>query len=275
MFVRLAFAVAAHLDSDILIADEVLAVGDVEFQKKALGKMHDLSTGQGRTVLFVSHNMEAVKNLCNSGLVLEKGRIRESASNVEKLITDYLNDFRNDLSYNNKWFNNGFFKDPHFIPISLELQEENGLPVGSDISALKNYKIKLVFEIKKKDPFLEFHLFLLDNDSLVFVTSPFKSFSYGNAVHIANSKNDVYTPSLGMNTLFFFIPKNILNIKTYTLSLGAWIRDYSKVIIDAYSLYVSIRMNVVERGSSPITLDNSIVAPQVQWYVEYPPPPPI
>ena len=75
MYVRLAFAVAAHLDSEILIADEVLAVGDASFQKKALGKMNELSTGQGRTVLFVSHNMMQVKNLCTKGIVLEKGQI--------------------------------------------------------------------------------------------------------------------------------------------------------------------------------------------------------
>ncbi len=75
MYVRLAFAVAAHLDSEILIADEVLAVGDAAFQKKALGKMNELSTGQGRTVLFVSHNMAQVKSLCNKGMVLDKGLI--------------------------------------------------------------------------------------------------------------------------------------------------------------------------------------------------------
>ena len=75
MYVRLAFAVAAHLDSDILIADEVLAVGDMDFQKKALGKMNQLSKGEERTVLFVSHNMDAVKSLCNKGIVLDKGKL--------------------------------------------------------------------------------------------------------------------------------------------------------------------------------------------------------
>ncbi|TDP59208.1 ABC transporter ATP-binding protein [Flavobacterium dankookense] len=75
MYVRLAFAVAAHLESEILIVDEVLAVGDAEFQKKCLGKMSDISKGQGRTVLFVSHNMAAVKSLCNSGIVLENGKV--------------------------------------------------------------------------------------------------------------------------------------------------------------------------------------------------------
>ena len=88
MFVRLGFAVAAHLDSDILIADEVLAVGDAEFQKKALGKMEDLSTGQGRTVLFVSHNLSAVKTLCKEGILLASGRI-ECTGTVSKVIEQY------------------------------------------------------------------------------------------------------------------------------------------------------------------------------------------
>jgi homopolymeric O-antigen transport system ATP-binding protein len=76
MTVRLAFAVAAFLEPDILIIDEVLAVGDAEFQKKALGKMQDISRGEGRTVLFVSHNMAAVKSLCTRGIVLEHGEIK-------------------------------------------------------------------------------------------------------------------------------------------------------------------------------------------------------
>ncbi len=74
MMVRLAFAVAAHLDPEILIVDEVLAVGDAEFQKKCLGKMESVAKG-GRTVLFVSHNMAAVANLCNKGIVLNKGKV--------------------------------------------------------------------------------------------------------------------------------------------------------------------------------------------------------
>jgi lipopolysaccharide transport system ATP-binding protein len=75
MYVRLAFAVAAHLESEILIVDEVLAVGDAEFQKKCLGKMGQVSQGEGRTVLFVSHNMAAVKTLCNKGIVLANGQL--------------------------------------------------------------------------------------------------------------------------------------------------------------------------------------------------------
>jgi ABC-type polysaccharide/polyol phosphate transport system ATPase subunit len=102
MFVRLAFAVAAHLDSDILIADEVLAVGDADFQKKALGKMQDLSSGQGRTVLFVSHNMTAVKNLCNTGVLLETGGV-ECTGPVGGVIEHYLSAKTRGGIVNNHW----------------------------------------------------------------------------------------------------------------------------------------------------------------------------
>jgi lipopolysaccharide transport system ATP-binding protein len=81
MYVRLAFAVAAYLESEILIVDEVLAVGDAEFQKKCLGKMGDISKGEGRTVLFVSHNMAAVKTLCTKGIVLKNGKLAFSGIN--------------------------------------------------------------------------------------------------------------------------------------------------------------------------------------------------
>lgn len=80
MFVRLAFAVAAHLDPDILILDEVLAVGDAEFQKKCLAKMQDVSQKQGRTVLFVSHNVAAVKQLCTKAMLLENGMVKHIGS---------------------------------------------------------------------------------------------------------------------------------------------------------------------------------------------------
>ena len=90
MMVRLGFAVAAHLDPEILVVDEVLAVGDAEFQKKAIGKMQDVSRGEGRTVLFVSHNMTAVKNLCKTGIVLNNGNIVFNG-NINDVINYYFN----------------------------------------------------------------------------------------------------------------------------------------------------------------------------------------
>ena len=90
MTVRLGFAIAAHLEPEILVVDEVLAVGDAEFQKKAIGKMQDVSKGQGRTVLFVSHNMAAVRSLCKSGIVLSNGMVEYTGTAVDS-INYYLN----------------------------------------------------------------------------------------------------------------------------------------------------------------------------------------
>ncbi|WP_034041098.1 ABC transporter ATP-binding protein [Wocania ichthyoenteri] len=99
MTVRLAFAVAAHLEPDILVIDEVLAVGDAEFQKKAIGKMQDISRGEGRTVLFVSHNMAAVKNLCSRLIVLENGNISYQGK-VDEGISKYIFDSLKNTSQN-------------------------------------------------------------------------------------------------------------------------------------------------------------------------------
>ena len=77
MFVRLAFAVAAHLDPEILVVDEVLAVGDVEFQNKCIRKMDDVSTKEGKTILFVSHNMNSIEQLCTSAVLLEDGKLKK------------------------------------------------------------------------------------------------------------------------------------------------------------------------------------------------------
>ncbi len=97
MYVRLAFAVAAHLDPEILIVDEVLAVGDAQFQKKCLGKMSEVAKG-GRTVLFVSHNMPAVMNLCRSCLLMEKGRLKMSGGS-EEVVSAFLNHDREDFHF--------------------------------------------------------------------------------------------------------------------------------------------------------------------------------
>ena len=89
MMVRLGFAIAAHLEPEILVVDEVLAVGDAEFQKKAIGKMQDVSKGEGRTVLFVSHNMAAVRSLCTRGVMLKNGMV-DFIGNIPETLNHYL-----------------------------------------------------------------------------------------------------------------------------------------------------------------------------------------
>lgn len=111
MMVRLGFAVAAHLDPEILVVDEVLAVGDAEFQKKAIGKMQDVSRGEGRTVLFVSHNMASIRALCNHGVLLENGMVKMAGS-INDVVDFYID-------------NNYCLDSKVFVEVTPEMHDRN------------------------------------------------------------------------------------------------------------------------------------------------------
>lgn len=131
MYVRLAFAVAAFLEPEILIIDEVLAVGDAEFQKKCLGRMQDVSKNDGRTILFVSHNMGAVKSICNRGVLLEKGTVK-SIGEIEDLINDYE---QQNIRINSSTISNCIKKiDPQLsiVSITINSSENNIIELSSD-----------------------------------------------------------------------------------------------------------------------------------------------
>ncbi len=176
MYVRLAFAVAAHLESEILIVDEVLAVGDAEFQKKCLGKMNDVSKGEGRTVLFVSHNMAAVRTLCNKGLVLHKGKIGFEGK-INDAVNNYLSEINIDdfskIYINKRETKNGiskieilnekkfiahneiikiqidFWHDVSNINIGLALLNVNKVKVFTAVHFIKNPIKSIICEIPK------------------------------------------------------------------------------------------------------------------------------
>jgi len=118
MYVRLAFAVAAHLESEILIVDEVLAVGDAEFQKKCLGKMGDVSKGEGRTVLFVSHNMGSIRQLCNSAMLLDNGNLKKQGT-VEETLSLYLSTRIINGSLSKLKYQGTLIKNINFIEFSI------------------------------------------------------------------------------------------------------------------------------------------------------------
>lgn len=166
MYVRLAFAVAAHLDSDILIADEVLAVGDAAFQKKALGKMNELSTGEGRTVLFVSHNMAQVKNLCNKGIVLEKGRVVKSGE-IGECIHYYLtNSVGLSLTSSKEFL---LDETKSFQVISVNVQDENG-NAQSTLEAQRIIKIHIETLYRENIPGLYGYFVIYNSDRVPIVT---------------------------------------------------------------------------------------------------------
>jgi lipopolysaccharide transport system ATP-binding protein len=147
MRVRLAFAVAAHLEPDILVVDEVLAVGDAEFQKKAIGKMKDISGNDGRTVLFVSHNMAAVKSLCTRGIVLENGTSVFEGT-ADESVDYYLSssEGNNKLKLKDRDDRTGNGK---VRLINVKLLNRQGIEVDSVISG-EFLRLKLFFEVKTR-----------------------------------------------------------------------------------------------------------------------------
>jgi len=156
MYVRLAFAVAAHLESEILIVDEVLAVGDAEFQKKCLGKMGDVSKGEGRTVLFVSHNLTAVKELCGNGILLNQGKILYKG-NVHDTIYEYQKDSEKRTHYKHEGIIEEAIGNENIRLTEFSVKPANGkfIDIGSGIKVgltffnySPNINLDATFELK-------------------------------------------------------------------------------------------------------------------------------
>lgn len=177
MYVRLAFAVAAHLESEILIVDEVLAVGDAEFQKKCLGKMGEVSKGEGRTVLFVSHNMAAVQSLCGKGIVLKDGSLSFSGSVVEAVTTYQKTEVSNEI-INSSWDEENAPGDYRAKILTASAKPTKGdvINFGSGVtltflvkSMIENSLLDVSFELKNNEGVLIFHHgnFISNSSSLI------------------------------------------------------------------------------------------------------------
>ena len=165
MTVRLGFAVAAFLEPEILVVDEVLAVGDAEFQKKAIGKMKDVSQGQGRTVLFVSHNMESVKNLCNNGILLKNGMI-DYKGEINDVVSRYLMMNSDALK-----FKNTFIPDltNYFNFLEAEMLC-NGKPATGEVDVFDEISFRIKYELTKDDSEkCVYFLIWKDNIPLIFI----------------------------------------------------------------------------------------------------------
>lgn len=159
MYVRLAFAVAAHLESEILIVDEVLAVGDAEFQKKAIGKMQNVSHDTGRTVLFVSHNIAAVHQLCNKGLILKNGKL-DYFSDVSKALERYLSSSVKQLD---SIFRNDPLPGNYFKYIFLSDLSKN---IKNEFTYQEEIIINVNIVLPNWNDFLELSIRLIDRNKL-------------------------------------------------------------------------------------------------------------
>lgn len=201
MYVRLAFAVAAHLESEILIVDEVLAVGDADFQKKCLGKMNDVAKGEGRTILFVSHNMTAVKELCNKGILLNQGML-EYQGDMLSTIIEYQKSSATASSYRyNGNINEALGNE------NIRIKEFSVTPIHGDLLDIDSgVHVKLVFENYCPDITLDTTFELKNYEELVI-------FHVG--AFVADSNNS----KVGEYTVEYDIPAGLLNAGNYYFKL--------------------------------------------------------
>ena len=150
MYMRLAFAVAAHLETEILAVDEVLAVGDAPFQKKCLGKMSEV-TSMGRTVLFVSHNMNAIEQLCKRVILLESGIVDTDSFDVRSAVTRYMSVAAGEENAS-VWLNNGkHFQNPYFQPIRMAIVDGNGNEIRMPVRNDDDVWVEIEGEVERAD----------------------------------------------------------------------------------------------------------------------------
>jgi lipopolysaccharide transport system ATP-binding protein len=161
MQVRLAFAVAAHIEPDVLILDEVLAVGDVAFQRKCLDKMKEVGR-QGRAVIFVSHSMGSIQDFCDRAIVLKKGRLALDTTDVRKAIAVYVGDGERQKS--TVWENSGTqYRNDWFIPHSLMITDDAGEPLPGAIRNTETAWVRIEGEIIDPDPLLTIGYIIYDD----------------------------------------------------------------------------------------------------------------
>jgi lipopolysaccharide transport system ATP-binding protein len=211
MTVRLGFAVAAFLEPEILVVDEVLAVGDAEFQKKAIGKMQDVSKGEGRTVLFVSHNMGAIANLCHKSILLHNGNII-NYNLTEKIITEYITFGKKNSGKKSKCeiICNNISQRVEFEEIRL-IQDN---VVSDCLSIDKEIAVEIEYNVNITDSIVSPSIHLLDSiGNCVFATTNLPS---------ANIEKDLFYGlplTTGRYLSRCIIPPNFLNNKTYSINV--------------------------------------------------------
>lgn len=253
MTVRLAFAVAAFLEPEILVVDEVLAVGDAEFQKKAIGKMQDISRGEGRTVLFVSHNMAAVKSLCTKGMVLENGSV-VFEGNINDAIDVYFNDAVKNAS--RKWQENLAPKSDFLRLIEVKVLNKKG-EITYNHSIVEDIQIEFTYEILQEN-----QLF----------THGFNLFNSHN-LHILSSHDKLSSTlkeglEIGIHKTSIVIPRNLLAEGDYNCSFA--IMRYGPFHVEFHEIDV-VGFNIIDEVGDKTVRGNysgdfpGLIRPNLQW----------
>jgi lipopolysaccharide transport system ATP-binding protein len=250
MYVRLAFAVAAHLQPEILIIDEVLAVGDIRFQKKCLGKMKDV-TGHGRTVIFVSHSLNTVNSLCDECLLLENGRVKQIGPTAE-VTASYFNSNQDD---------SGPQLDLHNEPLGDDVALLHGASLVNEArEAISHarldaaFGIEITYELRPFDQPVIPNLHFFSAGTCAFVTSP------------------ITMPQLrpGLHRAVAWIPTGLLNAGSYDINIAA--SSMSPVRVH-FHLMDRFSFSVIEDLSDParhnyVQAVPGIVRPRLRWDVD-------
>lgn len=253
MTVRLGFAVAAFLDPEILVVDEVLAVGDAEFQKKAIGKMKDVSTGEGRTVLFVSHNMESILRLCKTGVLLKNGMM-EMHGKIEDVVAQYQQIYIN--SVGPTWSAGKAKKD--LTINSIRLLDSNGQVLSKNVGD-EDVTVELDFDMR-----------VIRND----ITLGVSVYNEAGKLIYRTLDTDVDEKfnerfKVGRNVMFAHIPTAYLKPGQYMVTVDAsyhnngWIID-PNVETDCVVSFIK----EPNRQFSAMQSTGALIAPVIGWQIE-------
>jgi lipopolysaccharide transport system ATP-binding protein len=253
MYVRLAFAVAAHLEPEILIVDEVLAVGDAEFQKKCIGKMQDVSRG-GRTVLFVSHSMAAVSKLCQHCVLLDGGRLKLFGPTAE-IIPHYLKSGKQTDGIR-IWGEGENTQDPRLKMRAMRILAPDGT-AASHVDIRKPFTIEVEYQILETLPQCRINLRVLTPDGTI-------------AFSTADSVDPNYafgSRAAGSYRTRCFIPGNLLNEGYYSLTMGADIPFKKILFIEEAAVGFSVEQTSDLNTRFPEKWPG-VVCPLLQWQTE-------
>jgi lipopolysaccharide transport system ATP-binding protein len=240
------------METDILIIDEVLAVGDTEFQKKCLGKMEDVTQKEGRTILFVSHNMGAIKQLCTKTILLENGNMTKYDV-TEKIIEYYLGDIKKG-NFAEKLWQKDYPEDNEFIKIkSMKLLDEKG-EVISMPSVDNPILVSIEYEILNPIKNMQFGFKLENNMQIVFESVD---------LHLPEFNEQTRQPGKYLSTCV--LPANFLNVGHYSFSLFAHIPNKKVMVCEENILEINTSTNKIYSGTET---QQGLLRPIFEWKIK-------
>ena len=265
MFVRLGFAVAAHLDPDILIVDEVLAVGDAAFRAKALGKMKEKSKGEGRTVLFVSHNMESIKTLCSRTILMSNGSVVGDGS-AEEIVNKYLSFSQQkveEFAGERVWEQDSLPGNKHIKLKSIRTKNNNN-SIMNEFDVTEDIIIDFEYIVTSEDLPIGFSMLLSNNQNTIFS-------SFDNHIQHDWSNQPLHEKGHFVNSCY--IPGNMLNEGVHSINLWCYSPPLNPNSAPHIKLLETLSFRVVDnyfgdsaRGSFPYSWTAlPTTRPKLKW----------